>query len=43
MERGLVLLDYFLLIRGIAFPGASLIFAVRIAHFFLICFLFLNT
>jgi hypothetical protein len=33
-----LLLDYFLLIRGIKFLGASLIFAVRITNFFFLSY-----
>ena len=32
----MLLLDYFLLIRGIEFLGASLIFTIRISNFFLL-------
>lgn len=38
MGKGVVLLDYFLLIREIEFLGQSLIFAIRISNFFfLLC------
>jgi hypothetical protein len=41
-ERATLSLDHILLIRGIEFFGASLIFASRISNFFLICFLVSN-